>query len=66
MLEELKIAARKVQGERDLRGLLSQCNKTGARYALVLIGSPIATALVERAGWSQIGQDAGFVLLRAT
>lgn len=40
-------------------------NKTGARYALVLSGSPIATALVERAGWSQIGKDAGFVLLRA-
>src|SRR5665647_2702554 len=41
-------------------------DRTGARYALVLIGSPIATALVERAGWSQIGQDAGFVLLRLT
>jgi hypothetical protein len=41
-------------------------DKTGARYALVLTGSPIATALVERAGWSQIGQDAGFVLLRLT
>ena len=40
-------------------------DKTGARYALVLTGSPIATALVERAGWSQIGKDAGFVLLRA-
>ena len=41
-------------------------DKTGARYALVLTGSPIATALVERAGWSQIGKDAGFVLLRAS
>jgi hypothetical protein len=39
-------------------------DKTGSRYALVLTGSPIATALVERAGWSQIGTDAGFVLLR--
>jgi len=39
-------------------------DKTGARYALVLIGSPIATALVEGAGWSQIGKDAGFILLR--
>jgi hypothetical protein len=39
-------------------------DRTGARYALVLTGSPIATALVERAGWSQIGTDAGFVLLR--
>jgi hypothetical protein len=41
-------------------------DRAGARYALVLSGSPIATALVERAGWSQIGKDAGFVLLRAT
>jgi len=41
-------------------------DRTEARYALVLIGSPIATALVERAGWSQIGQDSGFVLLRLT
>ena len=41
-------------------------DRTGARYALVLSGSPVATALVERAGWSQIGKDAGFVLLRAT
>jgi hypothetical protein len=40
-------------------------DRTGARYALVLTGSPIATALVERAGWSQIGKDAGYVLLRA-
>jgi hypothetical protein len=40
-------------------------DRTGARYALVLTGSPIATALVERAGWSQLGEDAGFVLLRA-
>jgi len=40
-------------------------DRTGARYALVVTGSPIATALVERAGWSQIGKDAGFVLLRA-
>jgi hypothetical protein len=40
-------------------------DRTGARYALVLTGSPIATALRERAGWSQIGKDAGFVLLRA-
>jgi len=40
-------------------------NRIGARYALVLTGSPLATALVDRAGWSQVGQDAGFVLLRA-
>ena len=40
-------------------------DKSKARYALVLTDSPIATALAERAGWSQIGQDAGFVLLRA-
>ena len=39
-------------------------DRTRARYALVLSDSPIATALVERAGWSQIGKDAGFVLLR--
>jgi hypothetical protein len=40
-------------------------DRTGARYALVPTGSPIATALVERAAWSQIGKDAGFVLLKA-
>jgi hypothetical protein len=40
-------------------------DKSKARYALVLTDSPIATALAERAGWSQIGKDAGFVLLRA-
>jgi hypothetical protein len=40
-------------------------DRTRARYALLLAGSPIATALVERAGWSQIGKDTGFVLLRA-
>jgi hypothetical protein len=40
-------------------------DRTGARYALVLTGSPIATALVERADWSLIGKDAGYVLLRA-
>jgi hypothetical protein len=39
--------------------------RTGAQYALLLTGSPIATALVERAGWSPVGKDAGFVLLRA-
>jgi hypothetical protein len=38
--------------------------KTGARYALVPSDSPIAAALVDSAGWSQIGKDAGFVLLR--
>jgi hypothetical protein len=40
-------------------------DRTGARYALVLAGSPMGTALVERAGWSQMGKDAGWVLLRA-
>jgi hypothetical protein len=40
-------------------------HRTGARYALVLTASPIATALKERAGWPQIGEDAGYVLLRA-
>ena len=40
-------------------------DRTGARYALVLTGSPIATALAERAGWSPIGKDAGYVLMRA-
>jgi hypothetical protein len=40
-------------------------DRMGARYALVHTDSPIATALVERGGWSQIGKDAGFVLLRA-
>lgn len=46
-------------------GWLQFVDKSGARYALVLAGSPIATALVERAAWTQIGKDAGFVLLRA-
>jgi hypothetical protein len=40
-------------------------SRTGARYAILLSGSPLATALVERAGWSQIGEDAGYVLLGA-
>lgn len=40
--------------------------RTRARYALVLAGSPIATALTERAGWGQIGKDRGFVLLRTS
>lgn len=40
-------------------------DRTGARWALVLADSPIATALVERAGWSQLGRDEGFALLRA-
>jgi hypothetical protein len=40
-------------------------DRTEARYALVPTGSPIATALVERAGWAQTGKDNGFVLLRA-
>jgi hypothetical protein len=40
-------------------------SRTRARYALVLAGSPIATALVERADWTQSGKDNGFVLLRA-
>ena len=40
-------------------------DRTGARYALVPSDSPIAAALVERAAWSQLGKDAGFVLLRA-
>lgn len=40
-------------------------DRTGARYALVLTGSPIATALLERADWSPVGSDAGYVLLRA-
>jgi len=39
--------------------------RTRARYALVLTDSPIATALVESRRWSRIGEDAGFVLLRA-
>jgi hypothetical protein len=41
-------------------------DRTRARYALVPAGSPIATALVERAGWTQTGKDNGFVLLRAS
>jgi hypothetical protein len=39
--------------------------RTGARYALVAADSSIETALVDRAGWSQMGEDAGFVLLRS-
>jgi hypothetical protein len=37
----------------------------GATYALVLTDSPIATALLERTSWSQLGEDRGYVLLRA-
>jgi hypothetical protein len=40
-------------------------HRTGARYALVLSDSAIASALIERAHWTQIGKDAGYVLLRA-
>ena len=40
-------------------------DQTQSRYALVPSSSPIAGALVQRAGWSQIGEDAGYVLLRA-
>jgi hypothetical protein len=40
-------------------------SRTGARYALVAADSAIANALVDRAGWSRIGKDAGFVLLRS-
>jgi hypothetical protein len=40
-------------------------HRSGARYALVLSDSPIASALTERAAWSQIGKDAGYVLLRS-
>jgi hypothetical protein len=40
-------------------------SRTGARYALVLSDSAIAAALVERAGWTRSGKDAGYVLLRA-
>jgi hypothetical protein len=46
-------------------GWLAFVDRTGARYALVLTDSPIAAALGERAGWSQMGEDAGYVLLRA-
>ena len=34
------------------------------KAALLLSGSPLATALQERAGWRETGSDAGYVLLR--
>src|SRR5450759_2856877 len=40
-------------------------SRTGARYALLLGGSPLATSLGERGRWSPSGKDAGYVLLRA-
>jgi hypothetical protein len=40
-------------------------HQSRATYALVPTGSPIATALVERTGWSRVGQARGYVLLRA-
>ena len=47
MLEELKIAARKVQGERDLRGLLSQCRRLLSERGEAN-SVAIASSLVER------------------
>jgi hypothetical protein len=40
-------------------------HQNGATYALVLTGSPIATALVERASWLRAGEASGYVLLKA-
>jgi hypothetical protein len=39
--------------------------QSGATYALVLTGSPIATALKDRLSWPTVGEAAGYVLLRA-
>lgn len=39
--------------------------RTKARYALVPSDSPISPALVEGLRWSPLGEDAGFVLLKA-
>lgn len=36
---------------------------TGARWALLNAGSPLATALIERLGWKSVGSDQGYVLL---
>ena len=47
MLEELKIAARKVQGERDLRGLLGQCRRLLSERGEAN-SVAIASSLVER------------------
>ena len=38
---------------------------TGARWALLQTGSPLATALTERLGWKPVGSDRGYVLLEA-
>jgi hypothetical protein len=39
-------------------------NVTGARWALLKDGSPLATALKERLSWKTISTDAGYVLLQ--
>jgi len=36
---------------------------TGARWALLQAGSPLATALTERLGWNSVDSDRGYVLL---
>jgi len=38
--------------------------RTNPQRTPVLTGFPIATAVVRRAGWANIGKEAGYVLLR--
>jgi hypothetical protein len=40
-------------------------DRSGARAALVLADAPVRAALTEQAGWSEVGTDAGLVLLKA-
>ena len=39
--------------------------RTGARYALLRVSSPLSVALQEELGWTTMGKDADYVLLRA-
>jgi hypothetical protein len=40
-------------------------SSTGARWAVLPVGSPLATGLIERQNWQMLGRDAGFILMQA-
>jgi hypothetical protein len=44
-------------------GWQGRVKSTGARWALLEAGSPLATALIERLRWKSVGSDKGYVLL---
>jgi hypothetical protein len=46
-------------------GWESLLGRTGAGYALLRVGSPLSVALQEKLSWTTVGQDAGYLLLRA-